>query len=181
MVALAHSEINVRASPAQVMAVIADLAHYPAWSEGVVSAAVVDREPDGRPRRAQMRLEAGGIAESCEFEYDWQGDSRVEWHLTSGTIISQLEGSYSCQDNGDGTTTVGYDLDLDVVIPLIGSVQQKATRRIVRSALRKLRDRVEEMAGARSASQGAPPVGASPTAPTPDKSEPAEPGTDPEH
>ena len=147
MVALAHSEINVSASPAEVMAVIADLAHYPAWSEGVASAAVTERGPDGRPRRAEMRLETAGFAESCEFEYDWQGNSRVEWHLIRGSMINALQGAYTCVDNGDGTTTVGYDLDLELVIPLIGSVQQKAARRIVRSALRKLRGRVEGAAG----------------------------------
>ena len=44
-----ESSIVISAAPAQVMAVIADLASYPEWSDGVKSVEVLTEWEDGRP------------------------------------------------------------------------------------------------------------------------------------
>lgn len=144
MVALTHSEITIAASPAAVMDVIADLPNYPSWSSEVVAAEVLERNEAGRPLRAHMEFDVGLFRESYELAYRWQGNDQVDWELVQGGVVTTLTGTYTCADNGDGTTTVGYDLALELMVPLIGSVQSKGQKRIVRSALRRLRDRVEE-------------------------------------
>ncbi len=137
------AEITVRASPSEVMAVIADLPNYPSWSQGVVSATVLDTYADDRPRHVRMRIAAGPVAEVCDFDYTWFGDERVDWTLTSGGLISQLSGRYTCRDNGNGTTAVEYQLSLELAVPMIGTIRQKGERHILRSALRGLRQQVE--------------------------------------
>lgn len=139
-----HAEITIHAAPSAVMAVIADLPSYPLWSVGVVGAEVLDAYPDGRPHRARIRMAVGPIVEECELDYVWSGDSAVSWQLVSGGLVSQLQGRYSCSDNGDGTTTVGYDLRLELTVPMIGTVRQRGERHILRSALRGLRRRVAQ-------------------------------------
>lgn len=141
-----HAEITIHASPAVVMGVIADLPSYPQWSIGVVDAEVIEADGDGRPRRARLRMAVGPIIEVCELAYQWHGDTAVEWELVSGGLISQLQGRYELADNGDGTTSVGYDLSLELTVPMIGTVRQRGERHILRSALRGLRRRVAQVA-----------------------------------
>jgi len=141
-----RAETTIHATPAAVMAVIADLPEYPAWSAGVVAAEVLQAYPDGRPQRARLRINAGPVSEQCDLQYDWDGDDQVNWEMTSGGLISQLRGRYTCQDNGDGTTTVGYELSVALAIPMIGTVRQRAERQILSTALRGLRRQVEAVA-----------------------------------
>ncbi len=142
------AEITVHATPAAVMAVIADLPNYPSWSEGVVAGEVLQAGADGRPLRGRIWVGMGPVNEVCDLEYTWSGDEQVDWTLTSGGLISQLSGRYTCSDNGDGTTTVGYSLGLELAVPMIGTVRQRGERQILRGALKGLRRRVEESASA---------------------------------
>jgi ribosome-associated toxin RatA of RatAB toxin-antitoxin module len=139
------AEMTMHATPAEVMAVIADLPAYPGWSEGVAGAEVLTTYPDGRPRTGRLRVGIGGVSEDCELAYTWCGNDSVDWTLTSGGLISQLRGRYSCRDNGDGTTTVGYELRLELAVPMIGTVRQRGERQILRSALVGLQRRVESI------------------------------------
>ena len=161
MVDLSHAEIVVPGSPAQVMGVIADLPNYPLWSAGIAAATVLDRFGDGRPRRARLGVDMGPFQDEYVLEYDWDADRRVDWRLVQGGLITSMEGTYTCRDNGDGTTTVGYDLSLELDLPLIGTVQQRGERHIPRPALRGRRPRVRARAGGGSG-EGAAASGAAP-------------------
>jgi len=138
-----ESSIVIHATPAQVMAVIADIARYPEWSDGVKSVEVLTEYEDGRPADARFVLDAGAIKDSYELEYDWDDDSSVTWKLTEGQMLKALDGAYLLTDNGDGTTTVVYQLAVDVTIPMIGLIKRKAEKVIIDTALRGLKERVE--------------------------------------
>ena len=138
-----ESSIVIHATPAQVMAVIADIARYPEWSDGVKSVEVLTEYEDGRPADARFVLDAGAIKDSYELEYDWDDDSSVTWKLTEGQMLKALDGAYTLTDNGDGTTTVVYQLAVDVTIPMIGLIKRKAEKVIIDTALRGLKERVE--------------------------------------
>jgi hypothetical protein len=58
-------------------------------------------------------------------------------------MLKALDGVYSLTDNGDGSTTVRYQLAVDVSIPMIGLIKRKAEKVIVDTALRGLKERVE--------------------------------------
>jgi ribosome-associated toxin RatA of RatAB toxin-antitoxin module len=138
-----ESSIVIAADPARVMAVIADVASYPEWSDGVKSVEILTEYEDGRPGDARFVVDAGAIKDTYELEYDWNGDESVSWKLTQGQMMKALDGSYELADNGDGTTTVVYKLAVDVSIPMIGLIKRKAEKVIVDTALRGLKERVE--------------------------------------
>ena len=138
-----ESSIVIAADRSRVMAVIADIASYPEWSDGVKSVEILTEYEDGRPADARFVVDAGAIKDTYELEYDWDGDESVSWKLTTGQMMKALDGSYELADNGDGSTTVVYQLAVDVSIPMIGLIKRKAEKVIVDTALRGLKERVE--------------------------------------
>ncbi len=142
-----ESSITIDASPADVMAVIADLPAYPDWSDGITSVTVLALyEDDNRPADARFVLDSGAIKDTYELEYDWDGDTSVSWTLTKGDMLTAMNGAYELTDNGNGSTTVHYRLSVDVKIPMIGMIKRKAERVIVDTALKGLKKRVESVA-----------------------------------
>ena len=106
---------------------------------------VLEENASGRPLRARFHLESGPIRDTYELLYDWDGDERVSWQLTSGDMLTGMDGTYLL-DEHDGSTTVHYRLAVDVKIPMIGMIKRKAERVIVDTALKGLKRRVAEVA-----------------------------------
>jgi len=139
-----ESSIVINASPARIMAVIADLPAYPDWSDGINEVKVLSvYEEDNRPADAHFSLVSGAIKDDYELEYDWEGDTKVSWTLTKGDMLTAMDGTYELEDNGDGSTTVHYRLSVDVKIPMIGMIKRKAEKVIIDTALKGLKKRVE--------------------------------------
>ena len=143
-----ESSISINASPSQIMEVIADLPAYPQWSDGITSVTVLSKyEDDDRPADARFSLASGPIKDTYELEYDWDGNRKVTWTLTTAEMLTAMDGEYELTDNGDGSTTVHYRLQVDVKIPMIGMLKRKAEKVIVDTALKGLKIRVESGAG----------------------------------
>jgi ribosome-associated toxin RatA of RatAB toxin-antitoxin module len=141
-----ESSIVINASPTAIMDVIADLAAYPEWSDGIKEVTVLALyEDDNRPADARFNLASGAIKDIYELEYDWDGDAKVSWTLTKGDMLTAMDGVYELAANGDGSTTVHYRLAVDVKIPMIGMIKRKAEKVIVDTALKGLKKRVESL------------------------------------
>ena len=138
------SSIIVNATPAQVMAVIADFPAYPEWAQGMKQAEVVKEGADGRAEQVHFELEAAPIKDSYTLAYDWQGDSAVQWNLVEGRMLKAMQGAYELRPSGDGTE-VTYRLAVEVSIPMIGMLRRKAEKVIIDTALKGLKKRVEAL------------------------------------
>jgi ribosome-associated toxin RatA of RatAB toxin-antitoxin module len=144
-----EGSIDIEASPAHVMAVIADLEAYPQWTDGLTSVEVLSvYEDDGRPAEARFSLEAGPIQDVYDLEYDWDGDQAVSWHLLTGQMLTAMDGTYELTPTGAEGTRVTYRLTVDVKMPMIGMLKRKAEKRIVDTALKGLKKRVESSGSA---------------------------------
>ena len=138
------SSILVDATPAEVMAVIADFPAYPEWAQGMKEAEVVEEGQDGRAERVHFELEAAPIKDSYTLAYDWQGDSAVRWNLVEGRMLKAMEGAYELRPSGAGTE-VTYRLAVELSIPMIGMLRRKAEKVIIDTALKGLKKRVEAL------------------------------------
>jgi ribosome-associated toxin RatA of RatAB toxin-antitoxin module len=140
-----ESSIVINAPADRVMQVIADVLAYPEWSDGVRSVEILTTYEDLKPADVVFVVDAGAIKDTYQLEYDWTDDNRtVTWTLTSGEMLKAMDGAYRLADNGDGTTTVVYQLAVDVSIPMIGMIRRKAEKVIVDTALKGLKERVEK-------------------------------------
>jgi hypothetical protein len=81
--------------------------------------------------------------------YDY-GDEprRLAWRLLEGDITRKLDGSYDFRPvvGDDGATDCDYELTVELVVPLPGFVKRRAEARIMQTALRDLKARVEAVA-----------------------------------
>lgn len=137
------STITVKAGKAEIMAVIADLEAYPGWASGIRGFTVQETGEDGRASLARLTFDGGPFSDTVGLAYTWKDDDRVTWKLVEeGSVVTGLHGSYSL-DERDGSTEVTYELAVDVRIPLIGMVKRKGEKRIIDSALKGLKRRVE--------------------------------------
>lgn len=139
-----ESSINIGAEPADVMATIADFDSYPQWTKAVKETKVRKLSPDGRPAHVWFNLDAGAIKDQYTLAYTWKANREVRWNLIEAKhIVKALDGAYLLRDGGDGTTTVTYQLAVDVTVPMLGIMRRRAEKIIVDTALKELKKRVE--------------------------------------
>ncbi|MCB1290046.1 MAG: SRPBCC family protein [Mycobacterium sp.] len=141
--------VKINASPAEVMAVIANLEDYPNWSDGFTAVEIITTHDDGGPRDASFSITTPVGKDSYELSYVWAGDESVSWTLNSdedgkpkSSMMKKLIGSYTLVPDGDGTK-VTYTLEIDPKIPMMGFMKKKAAATIVDQALNGLKRRVE--------------------------------------
>ncbi|MFC4602177.1 SRPBCC family protein [Rhodococcus kronopolitis] len=139
-----NRSISIAASPERVMDVIADYDAYPQWVAAAKSVEVLEVGATGRARRVRFVLDAGMVKDTYVLEFDWAADGRsVRWELVSGEIQKAQSGSYTLVGDPDGSTTVTYELTVDLNIPMIGLFKRKAEKAITDTALKELKKRVE--------------------------------------
>ncbi|MFF7589677.1 SRPBCC family protein [Kitasatospora purpeofusca] len=141
-----RSSITIDATPATVMAVIADFAAYPAWTGEVKEIEVLETAEDGRAAQVRLLLDAGAIRDEHVLAYTWDGDRECAWTLVRSQMLRSLDGSYTLAPLGADRTEVTYQLAVDVKIPMLGMIKRKAEKVIIDRALAGLKKRVEDTA-----------------------------------
>ena len=125
------------------MTVISDFAAYPEWSASIRAAEVLSSGQDGRPDRVRFQLEAGAITDEYVLVYSWSADDRgLEWRLESSALQKAQRGCYRLEPV-EGGTRVDYELEIELTVPVIGSLRSRAERRILGDALKELKRRAE--------------------------------------
>src|SRR5262249_48654232 len=132
---------------AAVMAVIADFAAYPQWASAVQAAEGVGGEAAGRAGRGRVTLGAGGGEGTYGLGYGLGGDAAGRLHLAAARAgISAMDGSSLLADR-DGATQRTYELAVDLRIPMPGLLKRRAEKTIIDTALKGLKNRVENRPG----------------------------------
>lgn len=127
MATYGQADIEIKATPAEVMDTLAAIEDMPKWSGPHKSATVESRFEDGRPKRVRMVISVVGVTDEQVVEYTWDGDTSVKWSLVESTQQKVQEGGYvlTATDNG---TKAHFDLTIDLKIPLPGFIVKKAQK-----------------------------------------------------
>ena len=136
-------EVIIEASPKEILDVVADVEAMPEWSSIHQSAEVLERDADGRPQRAKMKVKTSGVTEEVVLAYTWRDDG-VMWTQESGKASRNQEGGYTLTPQGDKTRTT-FDLELDPLVPLPGFVLKRAIKGVMELNTDGLRKRVLEV------------------------------------
>jgi ribosome-associated toxin RatA of RatAB toxin-antitoxin module len=141
----AEGSTEVHATPAEVMAVVADFEAYPDWVANLEEVEVLARDRRGRGTRVAFRLGTPWGEQAYTLAYDYRPrDAGMSWTYVEGTL-DDLAGSYALEPGDDGATRVTYQLEVALGMPIPGFLMRQAAKQIVRSALSDLKRRVESM------------------------------------
>ncbi|MGH8927010.1 MAG: SRPBCC family protein [Acidimicrobiia bacterium] len=137
--------IEIKAHPAQVFAVAADLASYPDWATGVKEIEVLETDEEGRAKRARFVVD--GMVKEITYilRYTYDEPSSISWEAEPGPDLKELEGSYVFNETTDGRTEVVYGLKVEPSFTIPGFLRRQAEKQLVGTALRGLRKRVEQL------------------------------------
>ena len=106
--------------------------------------AIEESDDQGRPLLVTFRTAAFGRSTSYTLAYDFSEAPHIlSWRLTKGDIMSKLEGSYAFASDGGAGTEVTYHLEVELRVPIPGFIKMRAQSRIMSTALRELKARVE--------------------------------------
>lgn len=133
--------IEIKASAAEVAAVIADLGAYPSWTDGMTNPLIGELDASGRPATASFDIAAGPVQDRVSLDYQWAADS-VSWRLNQAKSLRALDGRYQWHER-NSITEVTYTLSLELATPLPSLVRKLAASAIIDSALKGLKKRVE--------------------------------------
>ena len=141
----ATEQMTVSASPERCFAVVADIERYAEWAADIKEIVVDERDAEGRPVLVTFRAAAFGRSTSYTLRYDFSEAPRsLSWKLTKGDITSKLDGSYVFDPAEEGSGThVRYHLEAELRVPIPGFIKMRAQSRIMSTALRELKARVE--------------------------------------
>jgi uncharacterized membrane protein len=138
--------VVVRAPRSQCLDVLMAFEDYPQWAADIKAVEVEERDDDGRPAKVMFRAAAFGRSTSYTLRYDYSGwPEELSWVQTEGDLTNRLDGSYQLTATGDGEATeIVYRLAVELKVPLPGFVKRRAEGRIMGTALRELKARVEQ-------------------------------------
>ena len=134
----------IRGTPEHCYEVLTAFEAYPEWAADIKSVTVDERDDQGRAVRVTFRAAAFGRSTSYTLRYDYHAaPAELSWTQVAGDLTRRLDGSYELVSSGDGATEITYNLVVDLKVPLPGFVKRRAEGRIMGTALRELKARVE--------------------------------------
>lgn len=134
----------IRGTQQQCFDVLTEFEHYPDWAADIKAVAVEERDSEGRAVLVTFRTAAFGRSTSYTLRYDYgEAPHTLRWVQVDGDLTRRLDGAYVLVPDGDDATEISYSLTVELKVPLPGFVKRRAEGRIIGTALRELKARVE--------------------------------------
>lgn len=136
---------SIEAPVALCYEAIADFESYPSWSAPVTKTVVLERYPDGAPRRVEFHLDMKLKTVRYVLEYVWEPPCRLTWKLVEGDL-ADVEGSYVFAPAGDDRTqaTCSQAVSLGFWVP--GVIRRPLEQNAVRQSVLEFKAEAERRA-----------------------------------
>lgn len=141
---LSTSTISIDAPVDAVRAILFDLAGYPTWSTAIKSAEVKESDEQGRATSVKVSIDAGMMKDRVLLNYDWSGaPEKLEFSLEDADLLTAMNGAYITQAIDADTTSVTYELGVEVSMPIPAMMRTKAEKATIDQALAQLKVHAE--------------------------------------
>ena len=140
-----EGEIDINATPEDILEVITDFEAYPQWAQGVKKAEVKKTDSKGRPTEVYMEVGQMGFNASYTLTYKYKAkNGGLSWTSKDASgAVKSLKGEYDLEETDEETTHVTYRMTVEPAVKLPGMVRKQAERMVVGTALGGLKKRVE--------------------------------------
>ena len=143
--------VVITADAATIMGVITDFESYPEWMSGVEEMEV--RRRDRRKRGTEVRYKVDAVLTKIEYVLSYTYDDeegRIEMGYVEGDL-EDVNSWYLLEELGEGRTEVTYHYDVSYSVPralkgpLARRLLKQVDRRVMNSALKDLKKKVESL------------------------------------
>lgn len=136
----AQKSLTMNASKEQILTVLKDYESYSEFMDGVSKVVIESR--DGNTVMAKYDL---NVIKTFSYVLELtETDDGVSWVFNNGDIFAVNSGSWELTDNGDGTTDVIYNIDIEIKIKMMGTGM--ITKKLVNTSLPSMMKAVEKRA-----------------------------------
>lgn len=136
-----QSVTEIAAGVPEIMEVLADVGSLVDWSDAHREVEIREADEEGWPIVVWEKIAQYGVTDEMVVRYEWY-DGEVSWSLVKSGTQKVQNARYELTDNGDGTTKVVFDLEVELRIKLPSAVVKKAQKHIADVATTGLRDEV---------------------------------------
>jgi hypothetical protein len=135
---------EVAGSVEDCFAVLTDFETYPDWSGPVTECRVLDRHPDGLPRRVAFSLDMTLKTIRYTLEYTWDPPHGGQWRLVEGDV-KDVQGTYRFTPAGARTSaTCSQAVDIGFWVP--GPIRRPFEQKALRDSVEEFKQAVEARA-----------------------------------
>jgi uncharacterized membrane protein len=112
------------------------------WQDAVKSCEVITRDDKGRGKEVDFEVDAKVKTVHYRLSYSYEEPHWIGWDYLEGDI-KEIDGEYTFEDRGDGTTLATYSLVLDLGSWMPGRLGRLVGEQVMQGALEDLKRRVE--------------------------------------
>ena len=142
---MSSSTIIIEADLATVSATLFEIEKYPEWSGAIKKVEVLERDEQTRVVKAKIVIDAGALKDSVTLTYDWsQAPARLEFNLDDANMLTKMDGAYILKSIDSDTTSVTYELEVGISMPLPAMMIRKQEKTTIDQALAQLKSHLEE-------------------------------------
>jgi ribosome-associated toxin RatA of RatAB toxin-antitoxin module len=127
--------------------IVTELERAPEWQASIGAADVLERDAEGRPALADLKIEALVASVTIRFRFSYDEPLAMEWRREGGDL-RDASGSWRFEDAGEGRTSATYSLDMDPgrVLSMLarGPVVARVRNHVAKQPVDELRKRAEE-------------------------------------
>jgi uncharacterized membrane protein len=141
---LSTSTITIDAPIDAVRAILFDLGSSPEWSTAIKSAEVKETDDQGRATSVKVSIDAGMMKDRVLLNYDWSAaPERLEFSMEDADLLTAMNGAYITKAIDADTTSVTYELGVEVSMPIPAMMRTKAEKATIDQALAQLKAHAE--------------------------------------
>jgi uncharacterized membrane protein len=141
---LSTSTITIDAPIDAVRSILFDLGSYPTWSTAIKSAEVKETDDQGRATSVKVSIDAGMMKDRVLLNYDWSAaPDRLEFSMEDADLLTAMNGAYITKAIDADTTSVTYELGVEVSMPIPAMMRTKAEKATIDQALAQLKAHAE--------------------------------------
>jgi ribosome-associated toxin RatA of RatAB toxin-antitoxin module len=129
-------------TPENIYKVLTNYEGYADFMDGVKSVNVIERSANTVKVEYNINIikKFSYVLTSTEVE-----NKKVSWSFDSGDLFSSNNGSWELKDNGDGTTEVTYNIDIDFKVKVPGMISRKLVSSNLPSMMKSVHKRAKSL------------------------------------
>lgn len=138
------STVEIDAPLDEVARVIFDVENYPTWSSTIKKVENISKDGEGRVSAATLSVDSGVVKDRVSLDYDNSGYPKVtSFSLSDGDLMTKMDGKFTLASIDADTTSVTYELETDVSMPVPRMMIAKVEKQTIDTTLSQLKAHLE--------------------------------------